>query len=47
MKDWEGETTKDHKETFWGDVYVHFLDLDGCLRGVYYIYSQNLSNCLF
>lgn len=24
----ERQTIKDHKETFWGDVYVHFLDFD-------------------
>lgn len=41
MEDWEGETTKDHKETFGGAVYVRFLDFDGSLMGVYHMYSQN------
>ena len=31
----EGGTTKDHKEDFWGDVYVHFLDFDDGFMGVY------------
>lgn len=42
----EGQTIKDHKETFWGDVYVHFLDFDDGFMSVYnlihytYIYSK-------
>lgn len=42
---WRPETEEgrdDHKETFWDDLYVCYLDYDDSFMGVYM--CQNLSN---
>ena len=43
-KEWEGEITKGHEESFGGDGYVHYLDCEDGFIAIHI--CKNLSNCI-